>query len=301
MVKPFEDAVFSLKEGEISGLVRSEFGFHIIRLAAIKPAQGKTFDAVRDEILAELKRQAAAKRFAESAESFGNMVYEQSDSLAPVAEQLKLLVEKSDWIDENAKGIGEHESRKLITALFSEDALVRRHNTEAIDVGNKTLVAARVLEHQPAAVLSLEEATERIRTILVQKEASRLAKKAGEEALAAIKAGTGGDQNWSKPLTLQRGTPGVEQQVVRAVFSADQGLLPQFVGVSMPAGGYALIKVESVSKPAMDGEDPRIQAAQEQLARGLGRQDMEGYVRALRARYDVKINQTVLGKLGAEN
>ncbi|MDY0011316.1 MAG: SurA N-terminal domain-containing protein [Rhodocyclaceae bacterium] len=302
MVKPFEDAVFSLKEGEISGLVQSEFGLHIIRLTAIKPAQGKAFDAVRDEIQVELKRQAAAKRFAESAEAFGNMVYEQSDSLAPVAEQLKLHVVKSDWIDESARGIGEHESRKLIAALFSEDALVRKHNTEAIDVGNKTLVAARVLEHQPATVLSLEKATERIRTILVQKEASRLAKKAGEEALAAIKAGAGGsDQNWSKPLTLQRSTPGVEPQVVRAVFGADQGSLPLFVGVSMPAGGYALIKIESINKPAMDGEDPRIKAAQEQLARGLGRQDMEGYVRALRARYDVKINQTVLGKLAAEN
>ncbi|PIV75629.1 MAG: peptidylprolyl isomerase, partial [Rhodocyclales bacterium CG17_big_fil_post_rev_8_21_14_2_50_68_7] len=81
MVKPFEDAVFSLKEGETSGLVQSDFGFHIIRLTGIQGGGGKKFEEVREDILRELRQQAAGRQMAQLAENFSNIVYEQADSL----------------------------------------------------------------------------------------------------------------------------------------------------------------------------------------------------------------------------
>ena len=98
MVKPFEDAAFKQKEGEISGLVESDFGFHIIKVTAIRAAKEKPFAEVRAEIDTELKRGAAARKFAETAEAFSNSVYEQADSLKPAAEKFKLAVQQSNWL-----------------------------------------------------------------------------------------------------------------------------------------------------------------------------------------------------------
>jgi len=90
MVKPFEDAVYAMKPGEISNLVESDFGYHIIQLNDKRGGDKKSFDAVRAEIQAEVSKQLAQKRYAEAAEQFTNAVYEQSDSLQPVIDKLKL-------------------------------------------------------------------------------------------------------------------------------------------------------------------------------------------------------------------
>jgi len=98
MVKPFEEATFKLKEGEISGIVESDFGFHIIKLTGIHAAKEKPLAEVKGEIEAELKKTASSRKFAEAAEAFSNLVYEQSDSLKPVAEKFNLSIKQFDWL-----------------------------------------------------------------------------------------------------------------------------------------------------------------------------------------------------------
>src|SRR3990172_4364471 len=142
MVKAFEDAVFRMKEGEIAGPVESEFGFHIIRLVAVQSGRSRSFEEVRKELGAELARQKGAKRFAEAAEAFGNLVYEQSDSLAPAAQRFKLATRQSDWIARQpgrAAG-GPLDHPKVLAALFAQDAIQGRRNTDAIEEAPNLLV-----------------------------------------------------------------------------------------------------------------------------------------------------------------
>ena len=97
MVKPFEEAVFSMKPGQISELVQSDFGYHIIKLMDVS-GQGQSFDSLKPQIRAELLFQKALAKFSEDAENFSNMVYEQSGSLKPTADKLGLQTQSTDWI-----------------------------------------------------------------------------------------------------------------------------------------------------------------------------------------------------------
>ena len=194
MVKSFEDTVFSLKDGELSGVVKSDFGYHLIRLTGIKPGKLRPLEEVRAEIESELKRQAAMRKYAETAESFNNTVYEQSDSLQPAAEKYKLKVQKSGWLSKQPDPrqlatLGPLATPKVLAGLFSEDAIKNRRNTEAIEVGPNTLLAARVVEHQAAAVRPFAEVKGEVETLLWAREAARLAREAGEAKLAELQAG----------------------------------------------------------------------------------------------------------------
>jgi peptidyl-prolyl cis-trans isomerase D len=165
MVKPFEDAVFTMKQGETSGPVQSDFGWHVIRVTGVRAAKSRPFEDARGEIEAELKKARAAKRFNEAADSFQNMVYEQSDSLKPVAERFKLPVQTTGWIvKSSAQELGALDNPKLVAALFSADSVQNKRNTDAIEVAPATLVAARVAEYQPAAQRSLDEVRQELST-----------------------------------------------------------------------------------------------------------------------------------------
>ena len=158
MVKPFADAVWNMKPGEIRGLVESQFGYHIIRLDNVVVGAKLGFDVVKDEIRRELRQQEAQRRFVESAERFSNLVYEQPDSLAPAAKEFGLKLEESGWL---AKGQTAQPAilanPRLMDSLFSEDALTKRQNIEAVEVAPNTLVAARVIDHRPAGLLPLAD------------------------------------------------------------------------------------------------------------------------------------------------
>lgn len=253
MVKPFEDAVFSMKPNEIRGPVESDFGYHIIRLDGIQAAQAAPLSEVRAAIVDELRKRDAQKIFADLAENFSNLVYENATSLQPAAAATKLAVQKTGWMTaRNAPSPFSHAA--LSSALFSAESIKSRQNTDAIETQPGVLVAARVAEHRPARLRPLAEVSEGIEAKLRAEESAQLL---AERAAAAIQALTKGEEidlTWSAFKVVGR-QPSAELDAtgVKAVFRANADKLPAYTGFARADGSYRIVRVSRVvESPELD-------------------------------------------------
>ncbi|RZL28334.1 MAG: peptidyl-prolyl cis-trans isomerase, partial [Rubrivivax sp.] len=208
MVKEFDAAVYAMKPGEISNIVETDFGFHIIQLTGARGGEKKSFESVRAEVESEVRKQLAQRRYAEAAEQFGNLVYEQSDSLQPAADKLKLALQTATVQRQAPAGAtGPLASPKLLDAVFGADALRNKRNTEAVETGPSQLASARVVQYSPARVPPLADVKDKVRQQLVQKLATAEAKKAGEARLAALKANPSDTAGLDAAVTVSRAKP----------------------------------------------------------------------------------------------
>ncbi len=294
MVKSFEDSVFSLEKGQMSGLVESDYGFHIIKVTDIRPAQVKSLAQVRAGIEADLKQQHASRRFAEAAENFSNMVYEQSDSLKPVMDKFGLKAQQSQWLTRQAgPAAGILNNAKLMEALFGDDVVKNGRNTEAVEVAPGTLVSARLVEYKPAALRPLESVKGEIEAALKADKAMAKAVEQGKAALAELNSGKDGIK-WSAALSVSRMAPGkLAGPALSAVARVDTKELPGYAGVELPGVGYGLYKVLKVEAGQTD--EKLTQALGQQLNSINARAQVEAYMAALRKRYKVEINTEALG------
>ena len=294
MVKPFEEAVFSMKQGEVR-VAQSEFGFHVIRLTGIQQGKQRPLDEVRKELAADLAKQKGQKKYSESAEAFSNMVYEQSESLKPVAEKFKLQIQTTGWVSKTGgQELGALDNPKLLAALFSSDSLVNKRNTDAVEVAPNTLVAARVIEHQPAAQRPFEEVKNEIADTLKRREAFQLAEKEGIATFDKLKKGEDVPLAWSSPkLVSRRDAQGLPADLLRRVVAADVSKLPAYIGAPIEGSGYVLMRITKVveGKPAVDEKQ------QEQRVSGmLGSAEYEAFVASLKGKASISINSENLEK-----
>lgn len=248
MVKPFEDAVFSMKKGDISEVVESDFGYHIIQLTDIKVPKQRSFEELRAGIEADLKAQQAQRKYAEVAEVFTNTVYEQADSLKPVADKLKLDIKTVERVLRHPQAgvTGVLANEKFLSALFASDTLEKKRNTEAIETAVSQLAAGHVVVHQPARVLPMAEVRQQVRDKVIAAKAAELAKKEGTEKLALWKKDASSAVLPAAIIASRDQSQNLPSQILIAALRADPSALPAWVGVDMGVKGYTIIRVNKI-------------------------------------------------------
>jgi peptidyl-prolyl cis-trans isomerase D len=290
--KPMTDALYKLKQGEISDLVNDEYGYHILTITALKPAAVKPLEEAKPEIAQELKKQKMSKKYSELAEVFTNTLYEQADSLKPAADKLKLKVETIDGLSRTpnpALAQTPVANPKFLAALFSDDSIKNKRNTEPVQAGPNVLIAGRVVEFKPASKRPLAEVDAVIRQRVTVEEAAKLARKAGEAKIAAAK--TSGDASGFGPTTVvSRGKPqGMPPQAAIDVLKADVSKLPAYVGVDLPGQGFGVYRIGKVAQSATP-DLARRKTEMEQINAAVGQQDMYHYLDGLKQKSKVKID-----------
>ncbi|MCM5680417.1 peptidylprolyl isomerase [Schlegelella sp. S2-27] len=289
MVQPFADAAFSMKPGETSDVVETDFGYHIIRLHEVRGGDKQPFESVQAQIEQEVRRQLAQQAYAEAAEQFSNTVYEQDDSLKPAADKLKLEVQTARNVTRNpGPGVqGPIANAKLLEAVFADETLRSKRNTKAIEIGPNQLAAARVIEYSPARTLPFDEVKNQVRDRVVAQQAAQAARKEGEAKLAEWKQSPDAAQ-LRAAVTVSRVQPNEQpRQVVEAALKADPAQLPAWVGVDLGAQGYAVVKVNKIAGRA---ELPGGQQLDAQYRQAWSSAESQAYYEVLKNRYKVEIS-----------
>lgn len=289
--KTFDAAALALNKDDVSAVVRSSYGYHVIKATDVKPASAQPFDAVKGAILKDLKTQLATKAFSDDADGFTSTVYEQAKSLKPTADKYKLTVQTATVTPKANTALPPDSplnNPKFLAAVFADDSVKNHNNTQAIDVGNSTLIAAHVTDYKPAATPPLASIKDAVRTKYVAEQAAELARKDGEAKLADLQkskstAGFSAEQKVSR-MDAQSVSP----LALSAIFKADDSKLPAYVGVDLGNDGYAIYRVNAVV-PGAPIDAGRLAAAQRELAQVDAQTQLEGYVAALRQRSKVKL------------
>ena len=250
----------------------------------------------RKTVELDLKRQRASKRFSELAEQFSNLAFEQGESLKPAADALKLQVQSGGWVSRNGAENKLLNNPKLLQAIFSDEVVKNKRNSEVVDVGNNTLVAARVAEDSPASVYPLADVSASIAKQLTVKQASQLAAKYGRELLAKLKAGTDSVADWgAAKLVSRKDTQGLAAAEIAEVFKTDAGKLPAYAGVESGRGAFVLLKVSKVVE-AEDIDEAKRKATAGELLNLMGQEELNAYVAYLKSKADVKLHLENLEK-----
>lgn len=291
MVKPFEDAVFGMNKGDISPVVESDFGYHIITLTDIKKPKTPSFEEVRPKLQAELLQQQAQRKFAEVADAFTNGVYEQADSLQPTADKLKLKVQTAEHVTRTpAAGTqGPLANARFLEALFASDALENKRNTEAIEIAPSTLVAGHVTQYEPARTLPYAEVRERVRALYVADKSAELARAEGQAKLQAWQADPSSASHLGAPLVVARNQlQNQPRPLVDAVLHANLDKLPAWTGVNLDAQGYAVVKINRIvaREPLQAAETASLQ---QQFDQWLSTAEGMAYYELLKQRFKVQI------------
>ncbi len=307
MVEPFEEALFELdSEGAVTDPVRTRFGYHLIKLTEYEPAEVKPLDEVREQLVREERTRQAEAQFLDQAETFRNISYEQPQSLEPVAGQLDLEIQSTDWFTRN-EGSGIAANPQVREAAFSEDVYSEGLNSEAIELDINSLVVVRVLDKEPASVRPLDEVRADIEALLKRRKAREHVASLGPEIVGDLRSGATWQATmdeyglsaetitWSRGRTLESNGP--HPALVDAVFGAPgpSGDEPVAGGVALGDGNYALFRLIEVTEGDVNEASEELrQRVDETLLRRRSEDMLEQLIADLREQADVNVKEHAL-------
>ncbi|MES9990629.1 MAG: SurA N-terminal domain-containing protein [Candidatus Thiodiazotropha sp.] len=290
----FDEALFSLEAGSVSEPVRTEFGFHLIKLTGIKDGDVKPFDQARAEVESAYRKVEGERLYFEMAEQLADISYEDPNSLEPAAEALGLATQESDWITRE-QGAGVFAKPKVRTTAFSEDVLQEQNNSELIEIDGTSALVLRILDHQEASVQPLDDVKTEIIETLQQQKAEQQAEAEAEKRLMEIAAGkslaeVAASYAVNGPVTVKRQDPQIPPGLSTALFRAEK---PLAGGSSqgrarLAAGDHAVYLLTAVTEGSAE-EGGNNQQQREGMRRMLGRDHYEMVLSDLEARADVEI------------
>ena len=289
----FEDALFGLEEGEVSGPVETSFGLHLIKLEEVRRSDVPAFDELREDLRLELARTKASERFAEVRSQLADAAYA-ADDLAGPAEELGLEIRVVEGVSRDG-GAAPFDHAGLVRQLFSEDVLEGGYNTELIDVGDNVSVVARVREYHEPRQLELADVEPEIRRILERTETREALAARVDELVAQLESGTSADElgagEWQQFEDQGRSVSGLSPRVVQEVFSMARpdGDSPT-VGRAVTADQAAVIVLTGVNEGEVDQEGAEYQQLMRFLEQLEGQREYTAYQQYLRNTAEVERN-----------
>lgn len=297
----FEETVFSMDStGEVSEPVKTEFGYHLIKLTGIEKPEGKTFAEAYDEILTEFKRQQAQDLFFEKAESLANLSYENPDSLDIVAEDLDLDIKSSEIFTRDG-GNGIAENRKVINVAFSDEVLVDDLNSSVIEIDKSHLVVLHKKEHVAESQLPFDVVSAAIKEGLKLRKARTKARELGEDYIEQLSNGAEAqslfpDNTWQGSQTISRLDGSLNKEIIDAAFAIKKPKTsPEYSGFMASNGNYIVVKLNEVIEgdiTAATQEDRDALAAY--LVRSSGQNDLNTFINSLKLDADIEIMSTAI-------
>jgi len=259
MAPEFEEAVFSMNEQDISEPIRTEFGFHVIRLKAIKPGGIKTFDEAKDDVLATYQREQAEALFFEQAEQLSELVYEQPDTLEPSAEMVGLDIKQTGML--TRQDLADEFAPRVAEAAFDSEVLVDGLNSEPIDVSNGRVVVVRLVEHEPSRIPELSAVESEVTRNLVDATARERISESGDSLVERLNNGDDrqalldeAEVTWEEVSGATRDSAKLNRAVLRAAFRvappADGATV--YEGVPIGIGDYAIVGISLVEVPPIE-------------------------------------------------
>jgi len=286
----FEKALYALKQGEVSAPVRTDYGWHLIKLLAVQAPEVPSFDSLREKLTADLKSQLVERRFVEAGQNLEGLAYESSDLEQP-AQELGLKVQVTEPFSRVGAPQGIAANRQVIREAFSPELLESRGNSRLIELDRNTQVVVRVRDHHKSELLPLDEVAEQIRAELVAERAREAAREKGEALLASLREGKAVEGQWEVVEAANRGQDGVDPAVLKQVFrmprnaSAEQ---PAYAGVTLGSGDYALVRLVGVNEPEVKLSDDERAMYGRFLASRSGEQDYAAYLQKLKEEAEVE-------------
>ncbi|WP_312723746.1 SurA N-terminal domain-containing protein [Stutzerimonas kunmingensis] len=286
----FEDALYALNEGEVSAPVKSEFGWHIIKLLGVQSPEVPAFESMKPELIRELKTQQVEQRFVETSKQLEDSAFEASD-LAQPAQELGLMVQTTEAFGRDG-GEGITANRQVIQAAFSDEVLVDGANSSVIELDPDTSIALRVKEHLKPAAIPLADVREDIVQQLQRSLAAEAARAKGEQLLADLRKGQQPDDGqWQAVEAATRSQEGVAPALLQAVFRMphpEQQDKPSYSGVALSNGDYAVVRLNGVNEPEAALTDEEKLNYRRFLASRVGQQDFAAFRQKLQAEAEIE-------------